>query len=92
MHQHDSDGEVVDYLQLYVSFHNGTIALLCPTEAWWEVMPETIIFSRLYDIAEHTGCLIGLSAADTGAARVWDPELNEELKGKVVLSEHQTVQ
>jgi hypothetical protein len=49
-----------------------------------EVMPETIIFNRLWGIAEHTGCLIGLSAVDTGAAKVWDPELNEELEGKFV--------
>jgi hypothetical protein len=47
-------------------------------------MPGTIIFNRLWGIAEHTGCLIGLSAVDTGAAKVWDPELNEELEGKFV--------
>lgn len=84
MNQYDGECEVVDHLNLAVSFHRGTIALLCPTEAWWNVMPETVIFNRLWSIAEHTGCLIGLSAVDTGAARVWDPELNRELEGRHV--------
>jgi hypothetical protein len=84
MNQYDEDREVVGYLNLAVSFHRGTIALLCPTEAWWEVMQETVIFNRLWSIAEHTGCLIGLSAVDTGAARVWDPAISKELEGKFV--------
>ena len=33
--------------------------------------PRQSIFNRLYGIVEHTGYLIGLSAVETAAARVW---------------------
>ena len=78
------DGDVVDYLKLAVTFHRETIALLGPTEEWWEFLENSMLFERLYAIAENTGCLIALSAADTGAASVWSPALDQQLEGKYV--------
>ena len=86
MGQYDDDLQLVDTLRLLVTFHRGTIALLCPTEEWWSVMEQSVLFRRLWAIAEHTGCLIGLSAVDTNGARVWDPVLCEQLEGKNVMS------
>ena len=85
MNQYE-EGEVVDYLKLAVTFHRGTIALLGPTEEWWESLEKSILFERLYAIAENTGCLIALSAADTGDASVWDPALDQQLEGKYVFA------
>ena len=80
----DEDYELVDELPLAVTFHRGTIALCCDSEERWEVMDETVIFKRLWAIAEHTGSLIALSCAETDAARVWDTEVAKEPEGKYV--------
>jgi len=85
MNQYE-EGEIVDYLKLAVTFHRGTIALLGPTEEWWEFLEKSMLFERLYAIAENTGCLIALSSADTGAASVWSPALDQQLKGKYVFA------
>ena len=85
MNQYE-EGEIVDYLKLAVTFHRGTIALLGPTEEWWEFLEKSMLFERLYLIAENTGCLIALSSADTGAASVWDPALDQQLEGKYVFA------
>jgi hypothetical protein len=79
---HDEDGEVVDTDTFNVSFHKGTIALVCPTEEWWPRMEGSAIFGNLYDIAAHCGCLIALSAIDTNAASVRDPEIDALLQEK----------
>jgi len=83
MNQYE-EGEIVDYLKLAVTFHRGTIALLGPTEEWWEFLEKSILFERLYAIAENTGCLIALSSADTGAASVWDPKVDAKVEGQYV--------
>jgi hypothetical protein len=85
MNQYE-EGEIVDYLKLAVTFHRGTIALLGPTEEWWDFLEKSMLFERLYLIAENTGCLIALSSADTGAASVWDPALDQQLEGKYVFA------
>ena len=85
MNQYE-DGDVVDYLKLAVTFHRGTIALLGPTEECWEFLEKSILFERLYAIAENTGCLIALSAVDTGDASVWSPALDQQLEGKYVFA------
>ena len=36
--------------------------------------------------------LVALSAAETDAARVWDPEISKQIEGKNVMEEHRTVQ
>jgi hypothetical protein len=78
------DGAVVDLLPLAVTFNRGTIALLFESEEWWDAMEQSILFERLWTIAEHTGCLIALSALQTNAAKVWDPEVERKLDGRLV--------
>ena len=87
----DEESNLVDELPLAVTFHRGTIALCCESEERWEVMDQTIIFQRLWAIAEHTGSLIALSCAETDAARVWDTEVAKELDGKYVFETPSTV-
>lgn len=84
--------ELVGALQLLVTFHRGTVSLLCPTEEWWPTMEESWIFRRLWAIAEHCGCLVALASAETNAARVADPTLENKLEGAVVLQPSPTLQ
>ena len=79
---HDEDGEVADTETMYVSFHKGTIALVCPTEDWWPRIEESVIYENLYDIAAHAGCLVAVSAADTNAASVRDPAIDAQIREK----------
>ena len=76
----DEDG----HLNLLVTFHRGTISLLCENEEWWSILRETELFRMLYIIADHTGCLVALSAFDSNAGLVTDPRLEQELGGKYV--------
>lgn len=81
MHLHE-EASVVDVLPLAVTFHRGTISLLCSEEEWWPTLEQSILYKRLYAIAEYTGCLVALSAADTNAGSVRDPEVEALLKEK----------
>jgi hypothetical protein len=78
---HDECGEVVNTDTLYVTFHRGTIALVCPTDDWWPRIEESAIYGNLYDIAAHAGCL-AVSAVDTNAASVRDPAIDAQIREK----------
>lgn len=50
-----------------------------------------MLFERLYLITENTGCLIALSSADSGAASVWSPALDQQLEGKYVFAAYEQI-
>ena len=80
-----------EHLNLLVTFHRGTISLLCENEEWWSILRETELFSMLYIIADHTGCLVALSAFDSNAGLVSDPSLERELGDKYIHANPQTI-
>ena len=58
----------------------------------WPTLEQSLLFKRLYAIAEFTGCLVALSAVETNAASVIDPEVVNQAEGKNVMEQHDTVQ
>ena len=91
MHLHE-EANVVDVLPLAVTFHRGTISLLCDEEEWWPTLEQSILYKRLYAIAEYAGCLVALSAVKTNAGSVKDPEVVNQTEGKNIMEQHDTVQ